>query len=150
MRLAMLCILAVLFHIESGFAQALCSDNEVVVWSCKNPDASYAVCASDDLTQASGYLHYRVIQDAELVLELPETGTHPREVFRFAMHARGAALEFEDAGVHYWMSENLEGMVSLAVSEAGGRSDTIDCVDSDYTLTLTDTINRLKAAGIAE
>lgn len=149
MCLATLCLVTVLFHTESGFAQALCSDNEVIVWSCKNPDASYAVCASDDLTQTSGYLHYRVIQNGEPMPELPEARTRPREVFTFSMHARGATLELAEAGVRYRMFESIEGVVSLTVS-AAGRSDTIDCVDSDYTLTLTDTIKRLKASGIVE
>lgn len=150
MRILALFALALFGHIDAFAAQSVCADNEKIVWSCKNPDATYAVCASEDLTQTVGYLQYRATNGDEPGLEFPDAHVHPAGLFSFFMLARGAMLVFEQAGVKYTMSEDVAGTVSLSVSEFGRHLYSVECDSSDHTLTLTDTINLLKSAGVVE
>ena len=150
MRFAALFFLAFSFEIVPVAAQSACSPEEKIVWSCKNQKNTYVVCASGDLSQTSGYLQYRVTKAAKPVLTFPVSRIHPVGIFSFALLARGATLTFENSGYRYQMFEGLEGTPALAVSKDGKHLNTVQCADSHYTLTLTDTINLLQAAGVGK
>ena len=150
MRFLAFSFLVLSFQVFPAAAQSVCSAEEATVWSCKNQKSTYVVCASGDLSQTSGYLQYRATEAGKPTLTFPVSRTHPTGLFNFALLARGAKLTFENSGYLYEMFEGLEGTPALAVSKGGKHLSTVQCADSDYTLTLTDTINRLKGAGVGD
>ena len=149
-RYADLLALALAFYAGPAAAQSLCAADETIVWSCGYQDSSYAVCASKDVSKNAGYLQYRETKSGEMVLRFPDSHTLPAGLFEFVLLPRGATLFVANAGYLYEMHEGLVGAPSLTISKAGKSLSTVQCTDSDHTLTLTETINLLKAVGVGE
>lgn len=150
MHYAVILALAIPSQAFPVIAQSACAPGEAIIWSCGDQESMYAVCGSEDLTQTSGYLQYRATKGDETLLMFPASRIHPSGLFSFSLLPRGAILSFEDGEHQYRMHEGVEGEVSFSVSKTDKHSSTVQCTYSDHALTLTDTINRLKAAGVSD
>lgn len=138
--------LAGISHAETS----LCKPDEQTLWSCSAKSKTYSVCASGDLDGASGYMQYRAGTMSAIELSYPEGFRHPKGAFAYSLLAKGASLEFENKGYQYAIYEPLMGAPSIVVSQASRELASIQCDTSTDTLTLTTTIDQLKAVGIVE
>jgi hypothetical protein len=129
---------------------SLCESAELAIWSCSTTRRSYSVCASSDLDSSSGYMQYRAGTRSAIEFRYPETLRHPRGVFVFSILGNGASLSFENGGFQYLIHEPLLSGATITVSRAGRERATVRCATSTETLTLTTTINQLRAVGIVE
>jgi hypothetical protein len=50
----------------------------------------------------------------------------------------------------FLVREELVGALSIIISSTDKQLSSVECIDSDHTLTLTTIINRLKAAGMGK
>jgi len=149
--LVLLVFLAVAAYPGSSSGQtSLCQSDEQDVWSCSTARKTYSICASRDLDGSSGYMQYRVGKPSAIEFSFPEDLKHPRGVFEFSVLAKGVSLAFENKGFEYGVYESVMGGATIVVSQKGRELSTIQCDTSTETLTLTTTINQMKAVGIVE
>jgi len=135
---------------SSSAQTSLCEPEEQAVWSCETKGKTYSVCASADLGATSGYLQYRAGKPSAIEFRHPGEPKHPKGVFVFSLLARGASLTFENEGHEYTIYEPLMGGTTIDVRKEGRELATIPCDSATETLTLTTTINQMKAWGIVD
>ena len=67
-----------------GAPATLCNSDEKVVFSCAvSGGKMVSLCASPDLTKASGYLQYRFGNSASIQLEYPQRQVSPASAFKY-------------------------------------------------------------------
>jgi hypothetical protein len=149
--LGLFVFLAYMATAGSSYGQtSLCKPDEQTIWSCNKGEKAYSVCASGDLGSSSGYMQYRAGKSSDIELIYPKDLEHPKGVFVFSIQPRGTSLAFENEGFEYIVYESIMGDTTITVIQAGRERASIQCDASTETLTLTTTINQLKAVGIVE
>jgi hypothetical protein len=108
-------VVALIPYLSSAAAAAdsLCSAQEIVVYSCSAGAKIISVCASKDVSSASGYVQYRFGRKRALELVLPKTRGHS------ASNPKSGTLMFSGGGGAYLRFSN--GQVSYVVYSAVGK-----------------------------
>jgi hypothetical protein len=146
-----LALWAVAATAASASAQtSLCRPAEQTLWSCDAGKKTYSVCTSPDLDASAGTMQYRAAQGSTVELRYPEEPAHPKGHFVFSLLRNGASLVFENGGYRYEILELLKGPARIDVGKAGKVLAEIECDLASDTLTLTTTIDRMKAIGISD
>ncbi len=128
-----------------------CTSHEEIIWSCSSKSKTYEVCASKDLSAASGYMQYRAgpIGNPEFVY--PNKPVSPRGIFHYRLLAHGAQLTFTQGAYQYDLTEQLKGNASIWVSKGDEKTKlAVLCQTWSDTLTLTTTLDRFKSIGVYE
>lgn len=134
-------------HAEVG---SLCQAEEVTVWSCKGKEKLYSLCASESLTEATGYLQYRAGLVGQVAFKYPRELAHPRGRFEFRLLPHGAAFSFANGKYEYFISEDVKGGAGIGVTKKGKSVSEVNCADSTDTLTKNEIIKLFKQAGVAK
>lgn len=127
---------------------ALCTDDEVTLWSCGFEQREFALCSSREMSRDAGHLQYRVAEAGAVVFVYPEVKQPPAGLFTFETFANGdAALGFVHDGQRYAVVDRLRGEGSVTVRAADGSSDEVDCA-GNQTLQLNYTLRLMHEAGM--
>jgi hypothetical protein len=100
-------VLSIIFFLCAAPVSAhsnLCSPKEMVVLSCKVKDGKIlSLCASPDLSETNGTLHYRFGRPGAVELSYPQGDGHPRTMFRRGPIGSGFGefVRFTQAGATY-------------------------------------------------
>jgi hypothetical protein len=81
--LGCLCAAATTANVAQDSVPNLCVANEKPLFSCTSGDKTLSVCASLDLSNTSGYLHYRFGESPQHIeLSYPKVADSPQKHFR--------------------------------------------------------------------
>lgn len=143
-------LVSIALFAPSAYAATLCAPDEVVVWSCETTQKLHSLCASKDLTRTTGYMQYRAGRRGDLELEYPEVKQPAAGLFHLTLLPRGAVIEFSNGHYTYDLREHLVGRTSIVVARNEEMLGIIECEVPSDTLTLTETLNLLKTAGLPD
>jgi len=71
-----------------SFKNSLCNADEKIIFNCQIKKKTLSVCASQDLTQQSGYLQYRFGSVDNVEMQLPKNTSNSQSVFKFSHYTR--------------------------------------------------------------
>ena len=103
----------------------LCAKTERVIFACvlRRPAKIVSVCASKDLTRATGYLQYRFGSPAKIELEYPKDRAGSRQKFEYTHYFRAQVdlteINFSVDGVDYSVVDDHNGEERPAQSLEG-------------------------------
>ncbi|OYX02939.1 MAG: hypothetical protein B7Z15_18690 [Rhizobiales bacterium 32-66-8] len=126
--------------VAASGAPTLCRPGETVVFSCPTGGRTASVCASADLSSATGTMTYRYGRPDAVELSFPAAGVRPADAFTSGtlMFAGGggAWLRFENGGVRYTVFSAIGkwgrggaplGVAGVAVQKGGTEIANVRC-----------------------
>jgi hypothetical protein len=126
----------------------LCSPQEKIIFSCALSKKSVSLCASQDVSEAKGYLQYRIGADNDsLELELPNKNTHAQEFFHYGVESRSAKGSIKNVNLSvgeytysiYRFTHALEGTASgVSVKKSGKTISYLKCNENSVVDRLSD------------
>jgi hypothetical protein len=93
--------------------KSLCNTGEAVVFSCSTGKKIISVCASENLSANSGYVHYRFGAKEKIELSFPDNQSHP------SLYVTSGNLMYSGGGGAYMRFNN--GAYSYVVYSGMGK-----------------------------
>lgn len=107
-------------------ANSLCKTNEKVLFNCQmaSADKTLSVCASDDLTNNSGYLQYRYGSDANTIdMRFPKDRSTSQSVFSYSTQG----LSFNNGSIKYRVYTQGSAGIKTFWARDPSRNKTLPC-----------------------
>lgn len=104
---------------------SLCAAGEQIVFSCtlKRPAKMLALCASPNLSKASGYIQYRYGLPGKIELEFPKARDRSMETFSYRHYFRAQVdeteISFTNEGTSYSIFDDYNGEEKPALRQQG-------------------------------
>lgn len=105
---------------------SLCMAGESTVWTGTKGQKIFSLCASANLSQATGYLQYRAGTAGDIQFKYPEALENPHGIFSYSEAAHSVEVDFSNGGYSYSISEQADGSeTDIDVTLPSGKASTI-------------------------
>ncbi len=133
----------------SGFAvgtkKYLCTESELVLFSCTSKNKVISICATPDLDAQKGYLVYRMARSGKTEFEFPKENKHPKGIFSYRLMPRSSELNFKNGEYEYAIAMQVTGQTDIVVMKGATTLSSFPCPVDVNELTL----DRFEKIGIS-